>query len=38
MPEIAAIDGKTSKGSKRNKTDRDVTKAMHTVRTCEIIT
>ena len=31
MPEIVAVDGKTSKGSKRNKTDRDATKAMHTV-------
>jgi hypothetical protein len=25
------VDGKTSRGSKRNKTDRDAIKAMHTV-------
>jgi hypothetical protein len=31
IPEIVVIDGKTSNGSKRNKTDRDVTRAMHTV-------
>ena len=31
LPEIAAIDGKTGKGGKRNKTDRDAVKAMHTV-------
>jgi predicted transposase YbfD/YdcC len=29
--DIVAIDGKTSKGSKRNKTDREAVKAMHTV-------
>ena len=29
--DIIAIDGKTSKGSKRNKTDREAVKAMHTV-------
>jgi predicted transposase YbfD/YdcC len=28
---IVAIDGKTSRGSKRNKTDRDAVKGMHTV-------
>jgi predicted transposase YbfD/YdcC len=28
---IIALDGKTTKGSKRNKTDRDAVKAMHTV-------
>jgi predicted transposase YbfD/YdcC len=28
---VIAIDGKTSRGSKRNKTDRDAVKAMHTV-------
>jgi hypothetical protein len=30
-PNVIAIDGKTSRGSKRNKTDRDAVKAMHTV-------
>jgi predicted transposase YbfD/YdcC len=30
-PKIIAIDGKTSRGSKRVKTDRDAVKAMHTV-------
>jgi predicted transposase YbfD/YdcC len=30
-PKIVAIDGKTSRGSKRNKTDRDAVKGMHTV-------
>ena len=29
--DIIAIDGKTSRGSKRNKTDRDAVKALHTV-------
>jgi hypothetical protein len=29
--QVIAIDGKTSRGSKRNKTDRDAVKAMHTV-------
>jgi predicted transposase YbfD/YdcC len=29
--DIIAIDGKTSRGSKRNKTDREAVKAMHTV-------
>jgi hypothetical protein len=27
---VVAFDGKTSRGSKRNKTDRDAVKAMHT--------
>jgi predicted transposase YbfD/YdcC len=31
VPEIVAIDGKTSRGSKRNKADRDAAAAMHTV-------
>ena len=30
-PKVIAIDGKTSRGSKRNKTDRDAVRAMHTV-------
>jgi predicted transposase YbfD/YdcC len=30
-PRVIAFDGKTSRGSKRNKTDRDVVKAIHTV-------
>jgi predicted transposase YbfD/YdcC len=30
-PKIVAIDGKTSRGSRRNKTDRDAAKGMHTV-------
>jgi predicted transposase YbfD/YdcC len=30
-PKILAIDGKTSRGSKRNKTDREAVKGMHTV-------
>jgi predicted transposase YbfD/YdcC len=30
-PSIIAIDGKTSRGSKRNKTDREAVKGMHTV-------
>jgi predicted transposase YbfD/YdcC len=30
-PKLIAIDGKTSRGSKRNKTDRDAVRAMHTV-------
>jgi predicted transposase YbfD/YdcC len=30
-PKIVAIDGKTSRGGKRNKTDRDAVKGMHTV-------
>jgi predicted transposase YbfD/YdcC len=30
-PKILAFDGKTSRGSKRNKTDKDAEKAMHTV-------
>jgi hypothetical protein len=29
-PKIVAIDGKTSRGSKRNKTDRDAVTGMHT--------
>ena len=29
--DIIAVDGKTTKGSKRNKTDREAVKAMHTV-------
>jgi predicted transposase YbfD/YdcC len=31
FPEIIAVDGKTSRGSKRNKTDRAAAKAIHTV-------
>jgi hypothetical protein len=31
MPEIVAIDGKTSRGSKRNKADREAAAAMHRV-------
>jgi predicted transposase YbfD/YdcC len=31
LPEIVAIDGKTSRGSKRKKADRDAAAAMHTV-------
>jgi hypothetical protein len=30
-PRVVAFDGKTSRGSKRNKTDRDAVKAIHTV-------
>jgi predicted transposase YbfD/YdcC len=30
-PRVIACDGKTSRGSKRNKTDRDAVKAIHTV-------
>jgi predicted transposase YbfD/YdcC len=30
-PSVLAFDGKTSRGSKRNKTDKDAAKAMHTV-------
>ena len=34
LPEIVATDGKTSKGGKRNKADREAAKAMHTVSAC----
>jgi predicted transposase YbfD/YdcC len=33
-PKVIAIDGKTSRGSKRNKTDQDAVRAMHTVSAC----
>ncbi|MDR0635592.1 MAG: hypothetical protein LBF87_00770 [Treponema sp.] len=33
-PKLIAIDGKTSRGSKRNKSDRDAVRALHTVSAC----